>query len=360
MMRRWWSRNGLSATVSLFGILALAMLAFACLLSGADLTTTGFSLLLCVVLLSNFGDYAVGLSLSVVAVACLSYFFIPPIFSFRVERYGDLVVLFAFFITSVFITGLAARVRRRSTEELQHTRGDLARFARAAVLGELTASIAHEINQPLAGVVSGANACRRWLAAEPPNTERASQSLDRVMRDAERASKVIERVRDLIKNVPPQKTAVSVNEAIREVILLTRGEVDRHRIKLESLFDDDLPPVCVDRIQFQQVCLNLIVNAIEAIKDRRNGPRNLSIRATKDSSNYVLITFSDTGMGINSDNIEDIFSAFYTTKPGGIGMGLAISRSIIEAHGGRLWASGSAPWGAEFQLSLPTYPAREL
>jgi signal transduction histidine kinase len=306
-----------------------------------------------VVVISTFGSYLCAVVLSVVAAGCLSYFFSPPIFSFRVEEQDDLMALLAFLTTSIVTTVLAARIRRTSEEELRNTRAELARFARVAILGELTASIAHELNQPLAGLVSSGDACRRWLGNQPPNIERANQSLERIVRDADRASKVVERVRGLAKNTPPQKAAVSVKEAVREVIVLTRGELEQNQIRLEEQFADDLPLIWADRIQLQQVCLNLVVNAIESIKDLRGGPRNLLVRAEKDASDSVLLTVSDTGAGLDSDHTEDVFNAFYTTKPEGMGMGLTISRSIIEAHGGRLWASGNVPRGAKFQFTLP-------
>jgi C4-dicarboxylate-specific signal transduction histidine kinase len=355
MMPRWRSRRWFSTALCPFGIAALVATSYACLRLGADFATAGFLLMASVVVISALGSYLCSVILSFVAVGSLSYFFAQPIFSFRVEKPHDLIALLAFLTASMFTTGLAARVRSMSEEELQDTRAELARFARVAILGELTASIAHEINQPLAGLVSSGDACRRWLASQPPNIERANQSLERIIRDADRASKVVERIRGLAKNTPPQKAAVNVIEALREIIVLTRSEVDQNQIKLEAQFASDLPQVWADRIQLQQVCLNLIVNAIESIKGLRGGPRDLLVRAEKDPSGSVLLTVSDTGGGLDSDKTELIFNPLYTTKPEGIGMGLAISRSIIEAHGGRLWASSNAAQGAKFQFTLPRY-----
>jgi signal transduction histidine kinase len=169
------------------------------------------------------------------------------------------------------------------------------------------------------------------------------------------ARTVVERVRGMVKNTPPRKVEVNVREALREVVVLTRGEAERNQIKLEAQFAEDLPLVLADRVQFQQVCLNLIVNAIESFKDLRSGPRKLLVRAEKDASDDVLVTITDTGAGFDSKNSEHIFNAFYTTKPDGMGMGLAISRSIVEVHGGRLWASANIPKGAKFQFTLPHY-----
>ena len=204
MMREWRSRYWFSVAVCLSGIAALIALAYACLWFAVDFTTAGFLLLVGVVLISTKGSFVSSVILSVVAVGCLTYFFAPPIFSFRVERPDNLSALFAFLTTSIVITGLAAKVRKLSEEDVQRTRAELARYARVALLGELTASIAHEVNQPLAGVVSSGDACRRWLANQPPNIERANQSLERIIRDADRASKVLERVHSLAKNAPPQ------------------------------------------------------------------------------------------------------------------------------------------------------------
>jgi C4-dicarboxylate-specific signal transduction histidine kinase len=354
MNNRWRFRHWLPAAFCVLGIVALILLSYAALLLGVDFAEARFWLLAAVVLISLLGSYLTSIMLSVVAVGCLSYFFTPPIFSFRVEQEDDLLALLVFLTTSIVITGLAARIRRMSEEELLQTRAELARFGRVAILGELTASIAHELNQPLAGLVSSGDACRRWLSNQPPNIDRANQSLERVIRDADRARMVVERVRGLAKNTLPRKAGVNVREAVREVIVLTRGEVERNQIRLESQFSEDLS-VWADRVQFQQVCLNLIVNAIESFKDLRSGPRKLLVRAEKDASDNVLVTVIDTGAGFDSRNSENIFNAFYTTKPDGMGMGLAISRSIVEAHGGRLWASANIPQGSKFQFTLPHY-----
>jgi signal transduction histidine kinase len=204
-------------------------------------------------------------------------------------------------------------------------------------------------------LVASGDACRGWLATDPPDIDRANKSLDRVIKEAHRARMVVERVRGLLKNVPVQKIEFDVREALHEVIMLTRGEAERDQIKLDIQFAEDMPSVLADRIQFQQVCLNLIVNAIESFKDLRSGPRKLLVRAEKDASDNVLVTVADTGTGFDSRNSANIFNAFYTTKPDGMGMGLAISRSIVEAHGGRLWASANIPQGSKFQFTLPPY-----
>jgi C4-dicarboxylate-specific signal transduction histidine kinase len=307
----------------------------------------------CVVAISMMGNYTSSIVFSVMSVTCLYFFFVPPIFSFHMTREEDLLTLLTFLATSFVITGLAAKTHRLSREELRHTRAELARFGRVAVVGEMTASITHELNQPLAGLVASGHACRRWLATDPPNIDRANKSVDHMIRDADRARMVVERVRDLLKNVPTEKVEFDVREALHEVIVLTRGEAERGGIKLSIKFAEDIPYVLADRIQFQQVCLNLIVNAIESFKDLRSGPRDLLLSVEKDGSDNVLVTVADTGAGFDPGASENIFKAFYTTKRDGVGMGLAISRSIIGAHGGRLWASVNIPRGAKFQFTLP-------
>jgi C4-dicarboxylate-specific signal transduction histidine kinase len=355
MNKRWRSQRWFPAAFCLVSAAALILLSYFALLMEFDFAEARFWLLAAVVLASLMGSYLTSVVLSVVAVACLSYFFTPPIFSFRVEQEEDLLALLAFLTTSIVITSLAAKIRRMSEEELLYTRAELARFGRVAILGELTASIAHELNQPLAGLISSGDACRRWLANHPPNIDRANQSLDRIIRDADRAKMVVERVRGLAKNTPPQKDKVNIKEALREVIVLTRAEAERNQIRLETQLAEDLPFVCADRVQLQQVCLNLIVNAIESFKDLRSGPRKLVIGAEKNASDDVLVTVTDTGAGLDSKDPEEIFNAFYTSKPEGMGMGLAISRSIIEAHGGKLTASANSPRGARFQFKLAHY-----
>jgi PAS domain S-box-containing protein len=242
---------------------------------------------------------------------------------------------------------------RRADEELHQTHAQLAHISRVTTLGELTASIAHEVNQPLAGVVSSGNACLHWLASQPPDVDKARQSVERVIRDANRASEVVGRVRGLAKKAPPQKVWLNINETVLEIIALTRREVEQSHVSLRTQLSDDVPLVWADRIQLQQVILNLIINAIEAISALGDGPRDVLVSTAKDKSNDVLLTVRDSGAGLDPGKLEDIFNAFYTTKTDGMGMGLAVSRSIIMDHGGRLWATPNEPRGAVFQFTLP-------
>ena len=244
--------------------------------------------------------------------------------------------------------------RKQAEEALQKTQGELARVSRVTTLGELTASIAHEVNQPLAAIVTNSNTCLRWLAGQPPNLDKTRQAIGRIIKDGNRASEIISRIRALVKNAPPRQEWLDVNEIIVEVIGLAQSEVDRNRIFLKSHLSSDLPLVLGDRIQLQQVILNLIINGVEAMGRLKEGPKELLVSSGKDEANGLLIAVRDTGVGIESANLNQLFDAFFTTKPDGMGMGLAISRSIIEAHRGRLWATANSPRGAIFQFTLPT------
>jgi len=242
--------------------------------------------------------------------------------------------------------------RKRASEALGEAQAALARVNRVTTLGVLASSIAHEVNQPLGAMVTGAASGSRWLAAQPPDLNKAQHALERIAKDGERAGEIIHRLRALVKRQPQRKEPVDINEAIVEVIALTRDEVGRNEIALTPSLAGKLPLVEGDRIQIQQVILNLIVNAIEAmggIGDRR---RELAIRSAKDGKT-VLVEVRDSGLGVNPERVDQLFEPFHTTKADGIGMGLSISRSIIEAHGGRLWATANEPHGAVFQFSLP-------
>ena len=242
-----------------------------------------------------------------------------------------------------------------SAEVASHdARAQLTHIARVTTMGELTVSIAHEVNQPLTAVTASGNAGLRWLASQPPNIENARQAFDRIVKDANRASEVVVRVRNLAKRSPAQKNWVDINETVREIVALTRRELQQNHISLGTRLADDVPLVWADRIQLQQVFLNLIINAIEAISACKEGPRDLLVSSTKDKLNGALVTVRDSGKGLEAANLDHIFDAFHTTKPNGIGMGLAISRSIIEAHSGRIWATSNFPRGAVIQFTLPT------
>jgi len=242
--------------------------------------------------------------------------------------------------------------RKRAEDALRHAQMELAHVTRVATLGEMSASIAHEINQPLAAVVTNANACLRWLAAN--NLEATRESAEQIIADGHRAGEIINRIRALAKKAPSRKDWLDINETVREVIALARSEVDRNRVALHIQLPDDVPRVLGDRIQLQQVILNLMINAIEAMSGAGAGPRDLLIRSGAAESQHVLVSVRDSGPGIDPKSFHHLFEAFYTTKPRGMGMGLAICRSIIEAHGGKLWATANDDRGATFQFKLPS------
>jgi PAS domain S-box-containing protein len=240
---------------------------------------------------------------------------------------------------------------------LQRSQAELARVARVTTMGELASSIAHEINQPLAAIIASSNACRRWLKAQ--NLSRAKDSLERVIADADRASEVIKRVRSLTSNTVPDHLEVNLNMAVREVLALMRGDLQARQVSLEVGLNDEIPLVSGDKVQLQQVVLNLVMNAIDAMAPMTDRRRVLSITSQHGDSGAALVTVQDCGPGIESENVERIFQPFFTTKPGGMGMGLSISRSIVEAHGGRLWASHAPPSGTAFHFSLPEAKSME-
>jgi PAS domain S-box-containing protein len=233
---------------------------------------------------------------------------------------------------------------------------ELAHANRVATMGQLSASIAHEVNQPIAAAITNAHSALRWLGARPPDLEEVRQALGRIVRDGNRAGDVIGRIRDLIRKAPPRKDGLEINEAILEVIALTRGEVVKNGVSVQTQLAEGLPLIQGDRVQLQQVILNLIVNAVEAMSGVGEGSRELLISTGKAESDGVLVAVRDSGPGLAPASLERLFGAFYTTKPGGLGMGLSICRSIIEAHGGRLWATANVPQGAVFQFTVPAHP----
>src|SRR5882724_532678 len=246
-----------------------------------------------------------------------------------------------------------------ASEKLREAQAELAHVNRVTTMGQLAASIAHEVNQPLAGVVTNAGAGLRWLAHQPPNVEEARNALGRIIKDGDRASDVISRIRALIKNAPPLKDGLEINEAILEVIVLTHGEVVKNGVSVQTQLTEGLPRIQGDLVQLQQVILNLILNAVEAMSGVSKGSRELLISTGQEASGGVLVAVQDSGPGLNPESVDRLFDAFYTTKPGGMGMGLSICRSIVEAHGGQIWASRTAGPGATVQFTLPRPSARQ-
>jgi PAS domain S-box-containing protein len=243
--------------------------------------------------------------------------------------------------------------RKLAEEALRQAQGDLAHVSRMTTMGELTASLAHEVNQPIAAAVIDANTCLRWLTRDQPDLEEAREAALRMAKDATRAADIVSRIRLLFKKVSPQRELVDVNEVVRELIVLLHSEATRYAISVRAELASDLPQVMGDRVQLQQVLMNLLLNGIDAMKDLGT-TRELIIHSQPAKNQQLIVSVSDTGVGLPPQQAEQIFNAFFTTKPDGTGMGLRISRSIIESHGGRLWAADNSPRGARFCFTLPT------
>jgi C4-dicarboxylate-specific signal transduction histidine kinase len=345
------------------------------------------SLFLCAVILSAwFGGVGPGLLATALSALAFNYYFLPPIHSLgpKPEEIPRLVI---FTVSALFVGSLSAAQRsateslRRARDELRGTvqelqksnealqtesverkhaeearreaQAELARVSRVTTMGELTASLAHEVNQPIAAAVTNANTCLRWLTRDHPDVEEARAAAMRIVKDGTRAAEIVKRIRLLFKKSTPQRELLDVNEAIREMIVLLRSEATRYNITVRMELAADLPWIMGDRVQLQQVLMNLMVNSIDAMKEL-DGARELAVKSQSTEKEEVLVSVSDTGVGLPPQQADQIFNAFFTTKPHGTGMGLRISRSIVESHGGRLWAAENSPRGASFYFALPT------
>jgi PAS domain S-box-containing protein len=238
-------------------------------------------------------------------------------------------------------------------ERLRQAQEDLAHVNRVNTLGELTASVAHEVNQPIAAAVTNAKTCLRWLTRDKPDVEEARAAAMRIVNDGTRAAEIIKRIRLLFKKGTSERELVDVTEVIREMIVLLRDEAVRNSILVQTQFEEETPRVMADRVQVQQVLMNLMLNAVDAMKDA-DGAREINIKSQRTENDHVLVCVSDTGLGLPQQQADQLFHAFFTTKPHGTGLGLSISRSIVESHGGRLWAANNSPRGASFSFTLPT------
>ena len=259
-------------------------------------------------------------------------------------------------LIEIVVTHLDVTERTRAQEEherLRQLESDLAHINRVSMMGELAASLAHEITQPIATARNNARAALNFLNKQPPDLGEVREALGCVVGDADRAGVIIDQMRDHIKKAPPRKHRFDLNEAINEVIVLARSATAENGISVQTRLSEGLAPVEGDRVQLQQVILNLVLNAAEAMSTVDGGTRQLVISTEQDGANGVLAAVRDSGPGINPELIERVFEAFYTTKHSGVGMGLSICRSIIEAHNGRLWVDANEPRGAAFQFTLP-------
>ncbi|MBR0691901.1 sensor histidine kinase [Bradyrhizobium lablabi] len=254
----------------------------------------------------------------------------------------------------------AALALRESEQRHRQIGLELAHANRVSAIGQLSLSIAHEVTQPITATAVSAESALRWLSTEPPNLAKAKEGLGRIVNDVKRAQEIVDRIRSFIKKTPPRRDALAINEAILEVVALIRHEVAKNHVSVETQLTEGLPPVQGDRVQLQQVILNLIMNAVEAMSDSDKRTRQLLINTDKANQKEIRIVVQDSGPGMAPESIDRVFSPFYTTKPSGLGMGLSICRSIIEAHEGRLWATAAEPTGTAFAFTLPVRPDNPL
>lgn len=329
-----------------------------------------------------FGGMAAGLLAVLLSTALIEYFFVPPFYSFAINATAE--SYFVAFVLCAFVASWVSSSRKKSaealreardelevrvlerTEELRksnlelqerekallHSQAELARLSRLMGMGELTVSIAHEINQPLTAVVTHGHACLEWLSADPPNVGKARQTTERIIQDGTRAGAVLDRIRALFKNEPAAKTPVDINQLIEEVTWFIRDEATRRGIVVRTELASGLSLVTADRVQMQQLLLNLMMNAMDALVEKAND-KEIVIRTRPNGQSEIVIVVEDSGIGLPLEQAEKVFEPFFTTKPHGIGLGLSISRSIAEAHAGKLWAMPRSGGGASFQMSLP-------
>jgi C4-dicarboxylate-specific signal transduction histidine kinase len=348
------------------------------------------TLFFCSVMLTSwYGGLWPGVFVGIVSVLALDYFFIPPLYALGIGA-EDVADLIAFVATAIFISWLNGaqrrakesirrardkldeRVRERTSDlkrannqlqleiaeretaesRLLAAQTEMARISRITTMGELAASIAHELNQPLGSIVMSGDACLRWLEANPPNLDEVHQAVEAIIRDGTRASNVLVRTRKLLRRGERLRESLDVNQVIREVLSLVEDRFRRDEISLHAETPENLSPAMVDRVLLQQVILNLLLNALDAMRPVKDRPKFLRIR-TEQSSGNIVVLVQDSGPGLDPEQLSRIFEAFYTTKVDGIGMGLTISRSIVEAHGGRLWAVANDGPGSSFYFTLP-------
>jgi C4-dicarboxylate-specific signal transduction histidine kinase len=314
--------------------------------------------LLAVTASSLFGGLGPGLLSVGLSNVAFNYFFLQRTLATAIEPAMYLRSA-VFLAATLLITGLM-EIKRRVEESrnqaevaLRQARADLARVSQVTSMGEFTASLAHEVNQPIAAAVTDANTCLRWLRRDQPDVEEACEAASRVVNDATRAAEIISRIHMLFKKGAPQRELVDVNDVIREMLVLLRSEATRYSISIRTKLAGDLQKIMGDRVQLQQVLMNLMINGIEAMKEV-DGTRELMITSQRTEDEHLMVSVSDTGVGLPEQQAEQIFDTFFTTKPDGTGMGLRISRSIVESHGGRLWAADTPPRGASFCFTLPT------
>jgi len=352
----------------LLGIAAIAAVTWICFRLRLTLPAPLCLDLIVIVVLSLRGSFLTSAIVSIVAVGCIDYYFTKPLFSALIFDPIDLLAVSLFLMTSAVITALVSRLRARAEElsaanalleeqmaevRLAQDQVNLARMNRIVLMGEMAASIAHEVNQPLTGILANAGTGLRYLGRDVPDLEEARRCLELIVRDGRRAADVILRVRTLAKRTPPSASRIDVNETILDVIALAKRELESKNVELGTELARSLPELTADRVQLQQVLLNLILNATEALSESNGGPRELTVVSGATGADAVFVEVRDSGPGFAAASADCLFASFYTTKPEGMGMGLSISRSIVEAHGGRLTAEPNEPRGAVFRFTLP-------
>ncbi len=318
-----------------------------------------------------FGGMAAGLFAVVFSMLAVDYFFLPPVYSFSVNATAGSYL--AAFVICAMVGSWVSSSKKKTEEalkdvrdELEHrvsdrtaalmkTQAELDHLSRVLSMGELTASIAHEIKQPLTAVVAHGHACVEWLSASPPNLERARQTAEKIIGEGTRAGAVLSRIRALFKKEIPLKDWLDINELVQEMITFLRQEALARHISIQTELAGGLPKVEADHVQLQQVLLNLMMNAMDAMAGTNDRRKELLLRSRRESANEILVQIEDCGIGLSPDTAGRIFEPFFTTKPQGIGMGLSISRSIIESHKGRLWATPRPAGGAIFQFAIPVH-----
>jgi signal transduction histidine kinase len=367
-----------------------AALGLTLLLQGI-VSTAGFIFFYTAVVISAWlGGKWAGWFASIVSIGAVAYFFMPPVYSFKINR-ESLPIFFEFAASSAIVSWFSSSRKHAETElgrardelqmrveertaELKQTnqqllaemserkraedafyeaQAELARVTRISALGALAASISHEVNQPLAAVVTNADACLMWLLSDPPNLEEVRAAVENIAQEGTRASDVVRHIRAMFTKAAPERASVGINELIGEVSALLQAVAAKNNVTIKTEFADDLPSAMGDRVQLQQVIMNLIQNGIEAMQTVADRPRLLLIRSETRGPDEVLVAVKDSGSGIDPKDEKRIFDAFFTTKIQGMGMGLSISHSIIEAHGGRLWATANSDYGSTLQFTLP-------
>ena len=345
----------------MLGLLALGFVTFACFRFQVNSTSVALLYLIVIGLVSLQGNFIPSAIVSIIAYISLDFFFTRPLFTLGMNQALDFVAPITYVTAAFVITRLISNVRKsneerkRTEETLRKSQAELAHVTRVMTMGEMAASIAHEINQPLAAVVNNASACVRWLNADSPNLNEAREAAQRIIRDGNRASEVIKRIRAFLRKSDTEKIELDLNKTIQEIVSLMQKEAQSHKVTLRTDLDVDLPGVCGDRVQLQQVILNLVMNGIEAMTAVTDRPRELLIGARASETDKVLVYVRDVGIGIGHQNGDSIFDPFFTTKPNGMGMGLAISRSIVEDHGGQLWAEPNKEFGTTFEFTILKY-----